>query len=113
MDTHDQILVSSRALEGIVVGIFHGYTEGVMPATRAVRTRLESDERRIQMGANMSALQIMGIVLSGMVGGAGLLMLLIGWLSSSMGDEGGSGCLAVGLVLLGAAAYAALRIVTA
>jgi apolipoprotein N-acyltransferase len=59
--------------------------------------------------AELSFLQIAVLVLVAMLVGAGLLMLLIGWLSAALGDESGSGCLAIGLTLLGIAAYAALR----
>jgi len=61
----------------------------------------------------MDALQILGIGLSGVVAGAGLLLLLIGMISNTQGEELGGGCLAVGLLMIGVGTYAAVRIIAA
>jgi len=61
----------------------------------------------------MNAVQILGIGLSGVIAGAGLLLLLIGMISNTQGEELGGGCLAVGLLMIGIATYAAVRIIAA
>lgn len=45
------------------------------------------------MTAALSVLQVLGLVLAGIVGGAALLTLLLGWLAGISGDDAGAGCL--------------------
>jgi hypothetical protein len=48
----------------------------------------------------LEVFDLLGLVLAAMFGGAGLLMLLFGWLASMSGDKAGAGCLGIGAVLL-------------
>lgn len=61
----------------------------------------------------MDLLQALGVGVSGVIAGAGLLLFVIGMISNSQGEELGGGCLAVGLLMIGIAAYAAVRIIAA
>ena len=88
----------------MVMGTPRWYIVDVQPATGQSNQREE---------VPMNALQILGIGLSGVIAGAGLLLLLIGMISNTQGDELGSGCLAVGLLMIGIATYAAVRIIAA
>jgi len=64
------------------------------------------------MTASLSVLQVLGLVLAGIVGGAALLTLLLGWIASMSGDDSGGGCLGLGVALLLIAGYVALRVLT-
>jgi hypothetical protein len=48
----------------------------------------------------LEVVDLLGLVLAAMFGGAGLLMLFFGWLASMSGDKAGTGCLGIGVVLL-------------
>lgn len=64
------------------------------------------------MYASLSVLQVLGLVLAGIVGGAALLTLLLGWISSASGGDSGesTGCTIIGGGLLLAAGYVAIRV---
>ena len=54
------------------------------------------------MTSSLSALQVLGLVLAGIVSGAALLMLALGWLATFAGDDSGTGCAGIGMMLLAA-----------
>lgn len=59
----------------------------------------------------MNALQMFGVVTAAMAGGAALLMLLVGWLVASFGDDRGPGCTGMGLGLLVIATFIAIVVI--
>lgn len=63
------------------------------------------------MAATWSFPTIVGLVLSGIVAGAALLMLLLGWLARVGDGKCGSGCMSTGAVLLVLALVLVLRLV--
>lgn len=62
------------------------------------------------MDVLMTAGEILGIAASGIAAGAGILLILIGMISNHQEEPMGGGCLAVGLLMIGVAVYAAVRI---
>ena len=64
------------------------------------------------MATSLSGLQVLGLVLAGIVGGAALLTLLLGWLAGISGDDAGAGCLGIGAFLLMLAGLLAVRVLT-
>ena len=62
------------------------------------------------MQASLSILQILGLILAGIVAGAALLILVMGRLASASGDDAGSGCSSIGLMLLAFAAVVAIKV---
>ena len=62
------------------------------------------------MHATLSAGQGLGLVLVGILVGAALLMLFIGWLGTLGQDNSGVGCINIGWGLLAIAIYIAVRV---
>jgi hypothetical protein len=66
----------------------------------------------------LSGMQGLGLMLTGIIAGAGLLVLSLGWLSTQthddLGDDGeGTGCAILGGMLLTGAGYLAVRVLMA
>jgi hypothetical protein len=57
------------------------------------------------MHTNLSALQLLGLIVGGVVTGVALIILLLGWLASLNGDDSGSGCIVLGGLFLVVAGY--------
>ncbi len=57
--------------------------------------------------------KVLGLILAGIVGGAALVLLILGGVASLSGDDSGSGCAGIGGVLLLFAGYIAIRVLTA
>jgi hypothetical protein len=52
------------------------------------------------MMSDLSFFQVLGLVLAAMVAGAALLMLFLGSVSNSFGEDAGAGCISLGAMLL-------------